>query len=201
MKVIIFIAIFFVVASHIVYAGVGVGVNLGKIKIDEPLKPGGVYNFPVIGVINTGDQEGDYEMEVTYHQDQPELKPVQEWFDFSPAKFHLKAGESRSVSVKLSLPMRTKPGDYFAYLEAHPVAVSKSGGTAIGVAAATKAYFTVIPANIWQAMYYKVLTLFSMYTPWTYVVLAVIGGAVILTLLKRFFTFQIKIGKKHDNSR
>ena len=27
-------------------ASVGVGVNLGKIQIDEPLKPGGLYSFP-----------------------------------------------------------------------------------------------------------------------------------------------------------
>ena len=48
-------------------ARVGVGVNLGKIKIDEPLKPGGIYGFPSIGVINTGDEPGEYEIEITYH--------------------------------------------------------------------------------------------------------------------------------------
>ena len=66
-----------------VFARIGVGVNLGKIEIDEPIKPGGIYNFPNIGVINTGDEAGDYEVAVTYHQDQPELRPSQEWFSFN----------------------------------------------------------------------------------------------------------------------
>jgi len=108
-------------------ASVGVGVNLGKINIDEPLKPGGLYTFPIIGVINTGDEEGDYAFEVTYHQDQPELRPEGEWFSFNPATFHLKAGESQNVEIKLSLPVKMKPGNYFAYLEAHPVVISGPG--------------------------------------------------------------------------
>ena len=126
-----------------VFAGVGVGVNLGKINIDEPLKPGGIYSFPVIGVINTGDEPGDYELAVTYHQDQPELRPAESWFNFSPASFRLEPGESQNVVIVLSLPVRMKPGNYFAYLEAHPV-IESGPGTTIGIAAATKAYFTEI---------------------------------------------------------
>lgn len=178
-----------------VFAGVGVGVNLGKIEIDEPLKPGGIYNFPSIGVINTGDTAGEYELAITYHQDQPQLRPAQEWFSFSPAKFHLEPGQSQSVAVKLSLPVKTKPGDYFAYLEAHPI-IKAGPGTTIGVAAATKTYFSVIPANIWQAIYYKTTSFFAIYAPWTYIVLAVVTAAIIIAVLKKFFTFQIPLRKK-----
>jgi len=178
-----------------VFSGVGVGVNLGKIQIDEPLKPGGIYNFPSIGVINTGDEPGEYELAVTYHQDQPQLRPAQEWFSFSPAQFHLEPGASQSVAVKLSLPVKTKPGDYFAYLEAHPI-IKAGPGTTIGVAAATKTYFSVIPANIWQAIYYKAQSFFVMYAPWTYVVLAVVIAAIIIVIFRKFFAFQIKIRRK-----
>ena len=80
-------------------ARIGVGVNLGKIELDEPLKPGGIYNFPSLGIINTGDEAGDYEVAVTYHQDQPQLRAEKEWFDFSPSQFHLEAGKSQSVAV------------------------------------------------------------------------------------------------------
>ena len=176
-------------------ASVGVGVNLGKIRIDEPLKPGGLYTFPVIGVINTGDEAGDYEFAVTYHQDQPELRPAQEWFNFSPDAFYLEAGESQNVTIQLALPVRMKPGDYFAYLEAHPVVIS-GPGTTIGVAAATKTYFTVVPANLWQAMIHRVSTFFVLYAPWTYVVLTVVIGSVLLALFRRFFSFQIGISRK-----
>ena len=178
-----------------VLARIGVGVNLGKIEIDEPLKPGGIYNFPSIGVINTGDEPGEYELDVTYHQDQPQLRPAKEWFSFSPSQFHLEPGQSQSVAVKLSLPVKTKPGDYFAYLEAHPI-IKAGPGTTIGVAAATKTYFTVIPANLWQAIYYKTASLMTMYAPWTYVVLAVIIVAILIVILRKFFAFQIGIRKK-----
>ena len=176
-------------------ASVGVGVNLGKINIEEPLKPGGLYTFPVIGVINTGDTAGDYAFEVTYHQDQPELRPDAEWFSFSPSTFSLGAGESQNVEIQLSLPVKMKPGDYFAYLEAHPVVVS-GPGTTIGIAAATKTYFTVVPANLWQALIHRVSSFFSLYAPWPQVVLAIILGAVLLSLFRRFFSFNIGISRK-----
>ena len=176
-------------------ASVGVGVNLGKINIEEPLKPGGLYTFPVIGVINTGDTAGDYAFEVTYHQDQPELRPDAEWFSFSPSTFSLEAGESQNVEIQLSLPVKMKPGDDFAYLEAHPVVVS-GPGTTIGIAAATKTYFTVVPANLWQALIHRVSSFFSLYAPWPQVVLAIIIGAVLLSLFRRFFSFNIGISRK-----
>lgn len=191
--------IFFLVISLVfplmVFAGVGVGVNLGKIEIDEPLKPGGIYNFPIIGVINTGDTEGDYEVEVTYHQDQPQLKPAQEWFSFEPQQFHLESGQSQSVAVKLTLPVKAKPGDYFAYLEAHPI-IKAGPGTTIGVAAATKTYFSVVPANLLQAMIWRVSSFFTMYAPWTYVVLAIVIAAIIIAIFRKFFAFQIGIRRK-----
>ena len=176
-------------------ASVGVGVNLGKIQIDEPLKPGGIYNFPSIGVINTGDTAGEYELAVTYHQDQPQIRPAQEWFSFSPSSFNLEPGQSQSVVVKLTLPVKAKPGDYFAYLEAHPI-IKAGPGTTIGVAAATKTYFSVIPANIWQAIIWRISSFWTMYAPWTYVVLAIIVAAIIIALFRKFFAFQIGIRRK-----
>lgn len=191
--ILLLVAVFFLPLG--VFASVGVGVNLGKINIEEPLKPGGIYSFPVIGVINTGDQAGDYELAITYHQDQPEIRPEEAWFDFSPASFSLSPGESQNVAIKLSLPVKMKPGDYFAYIEAHPVVVS-GPGTTIGVAAATKTYFTVEPANLWQAVVHRVSSFFVLNAPWTYVVSGVVLGAIIIVLFRRFFSFNIGISKK-----
>jgi len=192
--ILILIFIFFI-TPVLTIARIGVGVNLGKIEIDEPLKPGGIYNFPSLSVVNTGDEPGDYELEVTYHQDQKELRPPQEWFSFSPFSFRLGAGESQLVAVKLNLPVKTKPGDYFAYLEAHPV-VKKQGGTTIGVAAATKAYFTVVPANIWQAIFNKISTFLDITKPYSYVVLAVIIFAAIITIFRKFFSVSVGLMRK-----
>ena len=178
-----------------VYGGIGVGVNLGKIEIDEPLKPGGIYNLPLVGVINTGDVGGDYELEITYHQDQPELRPLGDWFSFSPANFHLEPGESKSVAIKLALPLNMRPGDYFSYIEAHPV-VNSGPGTTIGVAAATKAYFTVAPANVFSAVVWRVYSLFTVNAPWSYVTLTIIIGAIIIAAFRRFFNFQLGVKRK-----
>lgn len=177
------------------FAGVGVGVNLGKIQIDEPITPGGIYNFPSIGVLNTGDEPGEYELAVTYHQDQPELRPEQAWFHFSPATFHLEPGQAQSVTIKLALPVKTKPGKYFAYLEAHPI-IKAGPGTTIGVAAATKTYFTVAPANLWQAIVWRASTFFAVYAPWTYVSLAIVVGAIILAIFRKLFVFQLGVRKR-----
>ncbi|MCH7756852.1 hypothetical protein IIC45_02080 [Patescibacteria group bacterium] len=194
-KTIISLTLLFLTLPLFALASVGVGVNLGKINIDEPLKPGGLYTFPIIGVINTGDEAGDYAFEVTYHQDQPELRPDAEWFSFSPAAFHLEAGESQNVEIKLSLPVKMKPGDYFAYLEAHPVVIS-GPGTTIGVAAATKTYFTVVPANLWQAMVHRVSTFFAQNAPWPHVVLSVLFAAVLIALFRRNFSLNLGISRK-----
>ncbi|MCP6726647.1 MAG: hypothetical protein KJI69_01225 [Patescibacteria group bacterium] len=198
-KIILLPIIVSLILPSLVFAGVGVGVNLGKIEIDEPLKPGGIYNFPSIGVINTGDETGDYELAVTYHQDQPEKRPAEEWFTFSPSSFQLEPGESQSVVVQLALPLKMTPGDYFSYLEAHPV-IKAGPGTTIGVAAATKTYFTVAPANIFQAITYRISTFVVNNAPWTYVVLAMVAGAIVIVLFKRFFAFQFGIKRKENTS-
>ena len=40
------------------YAGIGVGVGLGKIEMPG-LKPGGTYSLPLFPVINTGTEDSD----------------------------------------------------------------------------------------------------------------------------------------------
>jgi len=174
------------------FGSIGVGVGTGKIQVDEPLKPGLVYTLPSLTVVNTGDEPGEYTVFVEYSGKQPEMKPNKEWFNFEPLEFHLEPGQSRVVQIKLTLPVKTNPGDYFAYLEVHPI-VKAGPGTTIGVAAAAKLYFTVAPANIWQGIYYRVVSFWTMYSPWTWVVLALIIGAVFITLFRKFFKLHIGI--------
>ena len=180
----------------VVFAGVGVGVGTGKINIDQPLKPGGIYDLPSFSVLNTGDEPGDYEVEVTYHSQQTQLKPSQEWFSFSPQSFFLEPKESQVVAVKLSLPVKATPGDYLGYLEAHPVIKGGEGTTRVGIAAATKLYFTVVPANFWQAIIFRISSFWALYSPWTWIVLVVIVVGIVLVFFKKHFAFQIGVKKK-----
>lgn len=191
-KIIIFLLIAVFVFPSMALARIGVGVGIGKIEIDKPLKPGGVYNLTSLVVLNTGDEPADYEITVAYHSEQPQIRPAQEWFSFYPSSFHLEPGQVKSVAVKLTLSVKTKPGDYFAYLQGQPIKkVTTAGGATIGVAAATKLYFTVVPANIWQGIYYRFIFLYSRYHPWDTIVLAMIFIALFLRFIVKRFKFQI----------
>lgn len=181
-------------------AKIGVGVGLGKIVIDEPLLPGGIYKLPTIPVLNTGDEPAKYEMDVTYQHEQPELRPAKEWFIFTPQPFDLDGGGSQAVEVRLSLPLKVEPGDYFAYLEAHPITTG-AGGVTIGIAAATKIWFTVEPANIWQAMIHKITSFFTNTAPTSYIVLAVIAFIILILIFKKYFSINFAIQKKKSEDK
>lgn len=185
----------FTLFSNTAFARIGVGVNTGKIQVDEKLKAGMIYKLPSITVINTGDEPAEYGTSVAYHQDQSELRPKQDWFIFTPQKFHLEPGKGQLVEIKINLPLTIEPGNYFAYLEGHPIATVKKGTTTLGVAAASKLYFTVVPANILYGIYYKISTFFSVYDPWPQRALISIILIAIILLFKKFFNFQVNLKK------
>ena len=177
-----------------VLAKIGVGVGLGKIQIDEQLSPGGIYKLPSLPVLNTGDEEGDYEVEVTYLSDQKEFLPESTWFTFSPQKFSLKPGASQQVEVSLALPVKSRPGDYFAFLEAHPVA--KGEGVTIGVAAATKLNFTVKPSGVLGAAIERVRSLLEQTRPTSYLVLAIIAGLILVAVGQRYLNIRVGLRRR-----
>lgn len=192
-------AIAFLLAPIIIFGRIGVGVGIGKIQIDEQLKAGGIYNLPALPVLNTGDEPGEYGASIEYFEGQETRadmgqRPATEWFRFEPQSFHLEPGKVQIVKVTLTLPIKIKPGNYFAYLEAHPIKKTEAGRTSIGVAAAAKLYFTVAPANIFQGIYYRFINLYSRYHPWDTIVLAIIFVAVLIVFFRR--KFKIQIAKK-----
>lgn len=197
-KIAILLVCFLVFGGFPALAKIGVGVGLGKIQIDEQLSPGGIYKLPTLPVLNTGDEDGDYEVEVTYLSDQPELRPPAEWFTFTPQKFPLSAGGSQNVEVSLTLPVDVRPGNYFAFLEAHPKA--KGEGVTIGIAAATKLNFTVKPAGVLGAAIERVRSLLENNAPASYVILGIIAGvtvaAVATVVGKKYLVVQIHLKGK-----
>jgi hypothetical protein len=178
-------------------ANLGVGVGTGKIEMDKPLKPGGLYTLPSLTVINTGDEPSDYGVSVEYKGDQPRMSPPKEWFIFTPSTFHMEPGQSQVVQVQVNIPIKTKPGDFFAYLQGAPVrATSSAGGATIGIGAAAKLYFTIAPANIFQGLYYRALFLITTNTPWSYVILVVIAMSILIVLFRKYFSFNIGVKRK-----
>jgi len=187
--------------TNIALAKIGVGVGTGKIQVEDKLRPGVIYELPELTVMNTGDEASDYEVAVSYHQDQPELRPQAEWFNFSPERFPLEPGGGRIVAVRLNLPLKMEPGDYFAYLEAHPAKKADSGGTTVGVAAAAKLYFTVEPANFFQGIYYRLASFWRLNQPWSNRVAVAVAVIIIYLGMRKYLGFQIGFrGKKEKSS-
>ncbi len=174
------------------FAKIGVGVGLGKIQIDEELFPGGIYNLPSLPVLNTGDEDGTYEVEVTYLSEQQEMRPAGEWFSFSPQSFPLAAGASQLVDVSLTLPVDARPGDYFAFLEAHPQAEGE--GVTIGVAAATKLNFSVEPKGVLGAAAERIRSLVEANRPVAYGLGAMATLLIVYSLGKKYL--NVKVGLK-----
>lgn len=175
----------------------GVGVGTGKIVVEEELKPGMVYKLPPMTVLNTGDEYSFYETGVTYHQDQPERRPPEEWFSFNPRQFDLEPEEGQTVNMELAIPVRARPGEYFAYIEGRPIQdPNAEGSTQIKIAAAAKLYFTVAPGNVFQGIFYRLAAFWSDYAPWTYVVTIIILAVTSFYLFKRFFSFELNLRRK-----
>ncbi|MBI2414887.1 hypothetical protein HYV31_03600 [candidate division WWE3 bacterium] len=193
--VILFLIGVLFVPTKTALARIGVGIGTGKIQIDEKLKPGIIYELPPLNVLNTGDEVSDYEVAVAYHEKQSQLMPPEAWFIFEPQRFSLEPNAGSTVTVKLNLPLKTIPGDYFAYLEAHPTKKAENGNTSIGVAAAAKLYFTVEPANIIEGMYYRAISYWKIYQPWSSRFAVLAGIVLALILFKKFFNIQINIKK------
>jgi hypothetical protein len=135
-------------------------------------------------------------MYINWLQDQKQLKPDRSWIEFSPQEFTMSPGKGQAVDVKMSLPLKVVPGDYFAYLVAKPIKGAAPGEVGIGVAAASKLYFTVKPANIFQGVYYRLASLLVRGAPWTYIVIGVIILAIFLKFVGRFISVDIGIRKK-----
>ena len=171
-------------------ADVGVGVNLGRIEVDDRLSPGGRYNLPTLGVINTGDEPGDYEVVISYVADQEEKRPPEGWFEFKPQRFFLEPGETQAVDIRISLPSGADPDDYFALIEAHPVSTQE--GVTIGVAAATKLTFTVKPSSQFSAWLLQIRNFFEDNSPFSIVLPPTLAGLLLVYLLARRFRLRIE---------
>ena len=183
------------------FARIGVGVNTGKIILEEPLKAGGIYELPALVVLNTGDEPSSYSVSVEYHVSQPEYRAEAPWFRFTPEIFHLEPGGVQKVAIQLTLPVKAPPGEYFAYLQGQPVYGEQEGGVSrIGIAAAAKLYFTVAPANFLQGVYWRALYFWNKWSPWTYVVLVILAGALFLAVARRFVSLNIGLRKRTDSA-
>lgn len=193
---VIAISVAFLAAGTPVFASIGVGVGTGKIVVDSVIKPGSIYLLPSIAVTNTGDEASDYTTAPAYHEGQKEKIPPKEWFIFEPKVYYLEPGQTQQVTIKLDIPVNAEPGEYFAYIDATPVKTSSKGGASIGVAAASKLYFKIDPANILEAVYYRIISIWRELQPWSTRALYIAGIIIALIIFRKFFKVQLNVRPK-----
>lgn len=175
-------------------AATGVSVDIGRIEITEVLSPGGAYNLPTIGVRNPGTEPTAYVMVANPVEDPARLAPPGGWFDFEPASLTLEPGEIRPVGVRLILPTDARPGDYIALVGAQ--IATQGGGATVGAAAAARTTFTVQPASSLQAVAVWLERVLTDLFPWSVIVPAIAVGVFVLWLVRRRFTFGLRIERR-----
>lgn len=178
----------------------GVAISPGTIRVEEPLFPGAYYNLPSLRVTNTGEEASNYKVGLAKvagleKLSPPLLSPPADYIDFRPQSFHLESGDSQTVSLGLSLPVKAKPGDYLAYVEAYPVA-PEGKGVSIGISVASKVHFTVKPANIIVAIYTAIISFFSTRAPISYIILGIVILGIVVFFLWRYIKFDFKVSRK-----
>ena len=176
------------------HADVGVGVSLGNMKVEDALTPGGHYRLPTLSVLNTGSDPAQFEVVVSFAADQRERRPPEEWFAFAPQRFPLEPSTSQAVAISLDLPANAGPGDYFAFLEAHPIAERQ--GVSIGVAAATKLSFSIRPANVLQAWLFRLSQLIDESQPWSSVFAVTVLAVLAVRLIARYLRVGLRIERR-----
>jgi hypothetical protein len=181
----------FAIPASVGEADRGVGVNLGRIDVEEELRPGGSYALPSLGVLNTGDEPSDYELAVVYVEGQTQNRPPEGWLDLQPQHFFLEPGEARSVDIRVELPSGADPGDYFAFIEARPV--SESGKVRIGVAAATGLSFTVKPTSWFAAQRLRINRYLRDAEPWSYVAAVLLASGVVIYVAGRYLPVRWRL--------
>lgn len=188
------ILIFCLLAASPALAKVGVGINLGRISVNQPLYAGGIYSLAKMTVINTGTESGNYQVDISYLEGQKQLKPAKNWFRFTPDQFNLKAGEARQVDIKLALPINARSGDYFAFVEGRPAAKKK--GLSIGIAAAAKLTFAIKSSTLYWAVFNWITAALTSYAPYSYVLLGLISIAIIWLIIRRYFALSFRLERR-----
>jgi hypothetical protein len=180
--------------AGIAHADVGVGVDLGRITVDEKLAPGGQYRLPTLTVTNPGDTAGEYRVRVTDPGEPGWAAPPEGWFRLEPARFRLDPGAAQPVQVALELPAGAEPGQYAAYLEASPVA--EGAGVQVGAAVATLVTFEVKPSSRWAAWRLQAWRVLDDHSPWPQIVAGALLLGAVAALVRRRLRIAVSIQRR-----
>jgi hypothetical protein len=170
-------------------AAQGVSVDLGRVQVDDRLRPGERYRLPTIGVTNPGDEAGSYRVVIGARDGQRAAPDT--WFRLEPASFDLAPGETQAVEVELVLPPDADPDRYEQLISAQ-LAVGDSGAAAVGAAAASILTFEVTPSSLLQGLGLSAVSFFQAGHPWSTLAIAALLAVVVARWVARNFEFAVK---------
>lgn len=136
-------------------ASIGVGIQVGPVRLAGIAHAGQTYDLPPVYVVNTGTEPETVSLEVKRLSKGTGRDVPKSWFKPGQSDVHLDAKQSATIPVQLVVPADAKPGRYFSDVVAHGSASIEAGQATLGVAAATKLQFTVgkaVPAGFWSSL-------------------------------------------------
>jgi uncharacterized protein YaiE (UPF0345 family) len=136
-------------------ASIGVGIQVGPVRLAGIAHAGQTYDLPPVYVVNTGTQDETVRLDVKRLSKGDGFDVPKSWFQPTRTDVHLDANQSTTIDVKLVVPADARPGRYFSDVVAHGSASIEAGQATLGVAAATKLQFTVgkaVPAGFWSSL-------------------------------------------------
>lgn len=173
-------------------ASIGVGIQVGPVRLAQIAHAGQTYDLPPVYVVNTGTESETVSLAVKRLSKGTGRDVPAAWFQPRQTDVHLDAHQSATIDVQLAVPADAKPGRYFSDVVAHGSASINAGQASLGVAAATKLQFTVakaVPAGFWSGLP----------SP-----LAWAGGAIVLAggalLLARRSGYRLRLGRTSPDS-
>jgi hypothetical protein len=127
-------------------ASVGVGVQVGPVRLGTMADRGGNYPLPPVYVVNTGTQAEAISVRVQRLSPGPGLAVPPSWVSATGPAVQLAPGASARVPLQLAVPGQARPGGYRSDIVVTGSPAGTAPGAHIGVAAATKLEFSVSSA-------------------------------------------------------
>ncbi len=128
-------------------ASVGVGIQAGPVRLSAGAHPGGRYALPAVYVVNTGTEDESLTVRVERVSPGPGRVVPASWVQAGSA-VHLSHGQSARIPLELVVPAAAKPGRYSSDVVVSGSAAMTDGSAHLGVAAATKLQFTLLPGAV-----------------------------------------------------
>lgn len=136
-------------------ASVGVGIQAGPVRLGSVAHAGQSYSLPPVYVVNTGTEAETVSLRVERlsHGRGRAVPPA--WIQVSGHGVQLQAHQSATIPLQLVLPEDAQRGRYLSDIVATVTGTISVGQANLGVGAATKLVFSVVPGSaqgFWPAV-------------------------------------------------